>query len=86
MSEVWTREQWCKGFVGHPESNERDTRGINGETVWGIRVKRVQGIAWAFRNKIHTALGSPHFHADYCLTRPVRRSCRMFLAMPVITR
>jgi hypothetical protein len=35
MSEVWTREQWCKGFVGHPESNERDKRGINGETVWG---------------------------------------------------
>lgn len=45
MSEVWTRDGWCKGFVGHPESNEREIRGINGETVWGIRVKRVQGIA-----------------------------------------
>ena len=35
MSEVRTREQWCNGFVGHPESNEMEIRGINGETVRG---------------------------------------------------
>ena len=33
MSEVWTRDGWCKGIVGHPESNEEEIgRGI----VWGI--------------------------------------------------
>jgi hypothetical protein len=37
MSEVWSREQWRKGIVGHPEGNEREIMGINGETVWGNR-------------------------------------------------
>jgi len=33
MSEVWTRDGWYKGIVGHCESNER---GIRGGIVWGI--------------------------------------------------
>ena len=27
MSEVWTRDGWCKGIVGHPESNEEGRNG-----------------------------------------------------------
>ena len=64
--------------MGHCGSNERDLGRMDGEGVMGI--------VPTFSNKICTAVVPHHFHADYCLTRPFRRSCIMFLTMSVVSR